>query len=85
MKKLIAAVMIALSFSAVAADQYVVEIEHNDEMFIINGERYEARTYCMSLEEDDSVIFLEGSPYGNCSTATVYDVNSRNTCDLWCE
>jgi len=43
---------------------YEIEVSHNDELFIINGEKYEARTYCFNMEEGDRVIFIEGSALG---------------------
>src|SRR6476646_10817199 len=39
---------------------YRVEVSHNDEVFIINGEKFEAQTYCFDMEEGDSVIFIDG-------------------------
>src|SRR5439155_19965277 len=41
------------------ADSYEIEVTHNDELFIINGEKFEAQTYCFNMEEGDRVIFLE--------------------------
>ena len=37
-----------------AQTRYYIELSHNDELFIINGERYEAQTYCFDMEEDDN-------------------------------
>lgn len=39
---------------------YEIEVSHNDELFIINGEKFEAKTYCFNMEEGDRVIFLDG-------------------------
>jgi hypothetical protein len=64
---------------------YEIEAAHNDELFIINGEKFEAQTYCLGWEEGDEVIFLEGSPYGACATATLYNKTKRDTCEVWCE
>jgi aspartate 1-decarboxylase len=61
------------------------EVSHNDELFIINGERYEAQTYCFNMEEGDKVIFLEGSAYGACATATLLNLRTKNECRVWCE
>ena len=71
--------------SAVAATYYIVETEYNDELYIINGEKYEAQTYCYNINEGDRVIFLEGDPYGGCSTAVIYDLDTKQKCELWCE
>lgn len=64
---------------------YEVEKEINDEIFIINGEQFKAKTYCFNLEEGDNVIFLDGSPFGACASAQLFDVNSEEICEVWCE
>ena len=64
---------------------YEIEVSYNDQIFIINGEKYEARTYCFNMEEGDRVIFIEGSPLGACASATVVNLRTRDKCELWCE
>jgi hypothetical protein len=66
-------------------DSYEIEVSHNDELFIINGEKFEAKTYCFNMEEGDQVIFIEGSALGACATATVVNLRTKNKCELWCE
>jgi hypothetical protein len=81
-------VLLALTFSALASAQqrsYVIEVSYNDEFFIINGEKFKARTYCFSMNEGDRVIFLSGSPRGACSSAEVLNLRTQRTCRLWCE
>jgi len=68
-----------------SADGYLIEVAHNDELFIINGEKYEAQTYCLGWEEGEEVLFIEGSPYGACASAKLYNLNRRESCDVWCE
>jgi hypothetical protein len=68
-----------------AAEYYEIEVAYNDEIFIINGEKFEAKTYCMGWDEGDYVTFLEGSPYGACASATLYNKNRKETCKVWCE
>lgn len=70
---------------AAALDQYRIEVSHNDELFIINGEKFEATTYCFGMEEGDPVVFLEGSPYGVCVSAKLLNMRTRQMCDVWCE
>jgi len=67
------------------ADSYEIEVSHNDELFIINGEKFEAQTYCFNMEEGDPVIFLEGSPFGACANAVILNLRTREKCDVWCE
>ena len=64
---------------------YEIEVSHNDELFIINGEKYAAQTYCFGFNEGDQVIFLEGSPYGACATAEILNLRNKKTCKVWCE
>jgi len=67
---------------------YVIEVAYNDELFIINGEKFSAQTYCYSwdgFDVGDNVVFLEGSPFGACATAIIANLETGNTCELWCE
>jgi len=64
---------------------YEIEVAHNDELFIINGEKFEAKTYCFGWSKGDKVTFLEGSPNGTCTSATLYNQNRGKTCEVWCE
>jgi hypothetical protein len=66
-------------------NSYPIEVAHDDELFIINGEKFEAQTYCLGWEEGDEVIFLEGSPFGACASAKLLNLRTRETCDVWCE
>ena len=67
------------------ADVYLIETSHDDELFIINGEKFEAKTYCFNMEEDDEVMFLDGNPYGACASATLLNLRTREKCEVWCE
>ncbi|MDP1686475.1 hypothetical protein [Hydrogenophaga sp.] len=71
--------------SARRADVYLIETSHNDELFIINGEKFEAKTYCFNMDEDDEVVFLEGSPFGVCVSATLLNLRTRDKCEVWCD
>jgi hypothetical protein len=70
---------------ASSRDTYEIEVAHNDEFFVINGEKFEAQTYCLGWEEGDEVIFLDGSPYGACASATLLNLRTEEKCDVWCE
>lgn len=65
--------------------EYVIEYVHNDELLIINGEKFEAKTYCFGWYEGDKVIFLEGSPSGVCTSAELLNVTRDKRCRVWCE
>lgn len=64
---------------------YEIEISHNDELFIINGETFEAKTYCFGFEQGDRVIFVEGSPFGACASAKLLNTRNSKVCEVWCE
>jgi hypothetical protein len=66
-------------------NSYEIEVAHNDELFIVNGEKFEAQTYCLGWEEGDEVLFLDGSPYGACASATLLNLRTREKCSVWCE
>ena len=68
-----------------SATSYKIQVAANDETFVINDEKFKAQFYCFDFEKDDSVIFLEGSPYGICVTAKIYNKNKRKSCEVWCE
>lgn len=64
---------------------YAIEVAHNDELFIINGEKFEAQAYCMGWEEGDQVLFLDGSPLGACASAELLNLRTKEKCNVWCE
>ena len=77
-----------LSIDSWAYMRYEIEVAHNDEFFIINGEKFSAQTYCFAsdgFDQGDYVVFLDGSPLGACATATIANPMTGETCDLWCE
>ncbi|WP_295935172.1 hypothetical protein [uncultured Xanthomonas sp.] len=77
--------LLVIASSVSAAARYEIEASHNDEIFIINGEKFEAQTYCLDMEEGDPVIFIEGSEYGACASAKILNLRTKNVCDVWCE
>lgn len=68
-----------------ATPAYPVQKAFDNEVFIINGHRYEAMTFCEGIAEGDWVIFLQGNPYGTCSSAVIQNLHTGATCDLWCD
>jgi hypothetical protein len=84
-RKLLIVFAIVFTSLVSAATSYEIEVSHNDELFVINGEKFEAKTYCFNMEEGDRVIFIEGSPYGACTSAVLLNTRTRNTCNVWCE
>ena len=64
---------------------YPIEAVANDEIFVINGEKFEAQTYCLGWTENESVIFLDGSEYGACASASIFNISRAESCDVWCD
>ena len=53
--------------------------------FLINGEVFEAQTYCLGWDEGERVIFIEGDPNGACASAILYNIDRKEKCEVWCE
>ena len=64
---------------------YLIEVAHNDELFVINGEKYEAKTYCLGWEEGEAILFLEGGAFGACASAKLLNLDREDVCEVWCE
>lgn len=64
---------------------YQLQVSYKDEFFVINGEKFKAKTYCFNMEEGDDILFVEGSPFGSCVSATIVNLRTNGTCDVWCE
>ena len=85
MKYIVFLTVILSASLAFGVSTYSIEATGNDEVFVINGETYKAKTYCFGFDEGDRVIFLEGSSLGVCVSAKIYNKTKRKSCDLWCE
>ena len=68
-----------------AARGYVIEASGDDETFIINGEVFEAKTYCFNFDKGDRVVFVSGSAVGACVSAKLLNIRTQKMCDVWCE
>jgi hypothetical protein len=64
---------------------YVIQASADDETFVINGQVFQAKTYCFDFDKGDRVIFLEGSPQGACASAKMLNLRTEKVCDCWCE
>ena len=64
---------------------FAVESSENDEVFVINGRKYRAKTYCYGLFPGARVKFIEGSSVGDCDSAKIVNLNRDQVCSLWCE
>ncbi len=65
--------------------KYRIQVAINDETFIINSQKFTAKTYCFGHWVNDNVIFLEGKPNGLCTSAKFYNLNRKKECSVWCE
>lgn len=71
--------------AAQCADAYEIEYAIDDEYFIVNGEKFQAQTYCLGWEEGERVVFVEGSPLGVCVSAELFNIDRKESCFVWCE
>lgn len=85
MVRSLAFLLCVIPFSLYAATSYQIEAAANDEKFIINGEEFKAKTYCLGWDEGQQVIFIDGSSLGACVSATLYNLNREEKCEVWCE
>lgn len=83
--RLISIALIFLAPAALAVTAYIIQFSVNDEIFIINGEKFQAKTYCFGMEKGDPVIFLEGRPNGACASAEILNLRTEKSCRVWCE
>jgi hypothetical protein len=87
MKKclLAAAAALAMTTTGNAATTYEIQAAVNDELFVINGEKFQAKTYCLGWDEGEEVIFIDGRASGICVSAELFNVDREETCRVWCE
>ena len=60
----------------------------DNELIFSNGQKCNSsnsKTYCLGLDKGDTVIFIEGSPYGACTSATLFNIDKNRKCMVWCE
>lgn len=79
------ALTLAQTSAPAGAKTYAVQASVNDEKFIINGQVYEAQTYCFGVEKGDQVMFISGSALGACATAEFVAVRTSKSCKVWCK
>lgn len=85
LKNLIFLLLLTIPNICFANSNYLIEKSNNDEFFLINGEKYRAKTYCFGMQEGDRVVFVQGSAYGACSSAELLNLSSNKICKVWCE
>jgi hypothetical protein len=53
--------------------------------FIINGARFTARTpACYGWVAGEQITLLAGDWNARCDVAVFYNLNRRNSCEMWC-
>ncbi len=71
--------------SHLSYESHEIEVSHKDKIFIINGDKYEAKTSCFDFEKGDKVIFLEGRPLGVCISTELLNLRNDRVCRIWCQ
>ena len=63
----------------------IEEVLHPSVAFIINGENFEAKSFCYDMEEGDQVIFMKGNSLGECASAEILNLRTNQNCKVRCE
>jgi hypothetical protein len=71
--------------SRLSYESLEIEVSHKDKIFIINGDKYDAKTSCFDFEKGDKVIFLEGRPLGVCVSTELLNLRNDRVCRIWCQ
>jgi hypothetical protein len=71
--------------SSYALTSYEIEVAYNDELFIVNREKFKAKTFCLGWQEGEQVVFVEGSDSGFCTSAVLFNLDRKEKCEVWCE
>ncbi len=66
-------------------ESHEIEVSHKDKIFIINGDKYDAKSSCFDFEKGDNVIFLEGRPLGVCVSTELLNLRNDRVCRIWCQ
>jgi len=82
---LIIGMFILSNLKTYAYSRYYIEHAYEDEFFIINNNKFEAKTYCLGWSEGEIIKFISGSPFGNCTSALIYNETLDDICEVWCE
>ncbi len=78
-------VLLGLSTTCYANQEYKIEkVLHNGD-YIINGLHWKPQTSCAVLRKGDKIKFLNKKANGKCVSTTVLHDASNSTCNLWCE
>ncbi|MEO8181928.1 MAG: hypothetical protein ABI895_24090 [Deltaproteobacteria bacterium] len=65
--------------------EFRIQAAADDDVFVIDGHVFKAKTYCFGVEAGDRVVFIEGSGTGACTSAKFIEIGSDRICDVWCE
>jgi hypothetical protein len=65
----------------------IEEEPKSDSIFLIDGRLFEAKTLCVGWDEGQRIIFDDGrAPRTSyCISATLYNLEQKQTCDVWCK
>ena len=75
----------------VAQEPYLIESADADIEFVIGGRTFEAQTGCIGWMAGDEVLFQQiqrplavNAPAGACERATLYNLRTRQVCQVLC-
>jgi hypothetical protein len=82
--RLIDVTMVFTLFTALHAEATMIETVEDIQYFVIDGQKFTAKTFCYEYYDGTYVTFSTGSSDGNCMEAKFSD-GSALPCEVWCE
>ncbi|MCK4842757.1 MAG: hypothetical protein KAT04_12895 [Methylococcales bacterium] len=75
----------AVPLTVMSAAIHVTEAGSNDKKLIIDGKIFEAKTSCSEWGEGQRVMILNKNPEDACASATIYNMNREEKCEVLCK
>ena len=64
---------------------YKIQAVGSGDKIVLNGEFFDPKLFCSRWSKGDRVIFLDGSALGVCVSATLFNLDSLEACEVWCD
>jgi len=64
---------------------YKIQAVGSGDKIVLNGEFFDPKLFCSRWSKGDRVIFLDGSAGGICVSATLFNLDSLEVCEVWCD
>jgi len=64
---------------------YKIQAVGSGDKIVLNGEFFDPKLFCSRWSKGDRVIFLDGNALGACVSATLFNLDSLEACEVWCD